>query len=282
MGCNQSVDTDILVHVNLNSPIFNSESISVKSTVRTLFKDLCKKVILDNISSNYSPKALSYRITFKGKEYSLEDSNRIYNLRLQPNDTLTIIGIPMEIKKSNILITYFSATSRYETEKEVSKLALIKTIVEKPNSKVIYGQLELEHDQKFDDYDIPSNTRLHILEDGHNINEIQMWKIKKSGLVLEALCLNINCSAFKQRIIINIGLGEFDINAEISQDNEKQCGCCGAVLGKVCKVGYAHCVVSYTAILSDGNSKEVINKIKMYSEENMNSLPGYVNIVKYI
>lgn len=92
--------------------------------------------------------------------------------------------------------------------------------------------------------------------------------------------MNLSCEAYKQRICVNLGIGEFDINAEISSDNQRNCESCDSVLGKVCKVGFAHCIVSYTVNVS-GNNREVLQKIKTYSEDNCKIWPNVVKVSKF-
>jgi hypothetical protein len=280
MGCNQSVNTDILVRVELNQPVFKVSSAQVKTSLRANLKDFCKKVISVHLQNGYSSRVAAFQVVIKGKPYEITSSVMIYDLRLEPTDCITISGVLLNGTTIEVVLKYSTNNAKEET-KEVHRSSTIRSAVLKPDVRVLLGYLELDLEQKFEDYDIESKTRLHVIEENSNLQDLQLWKVKKSGLILEALCMNSGCEAYKQRICINLGMGEFDVNSEISQDNQRFCECCDMPLGSVCKVGFAHCVASYFVELSDGKMKEVVERVRGYCENNLKNWSSVVRVTAY-
>ena len=93
--------------------------------------------------------------------------------------------------------------------------------------------------------------------------------------------MNFDCSAYKQRICFNLGMGEFNINSEISQDNQRNCVVCDSILGKICRIGYAHCIIAYQITLPDGTIRDVADRIKTYTESRFKTIPNMIKISKY-
>ena len=280
MGCNNSVDSEILIVVELNPPVFKTDSVSFKSTLRTTLSDFCKKVISSNITTVYANRCLSFQISCKGKQYSLNDFSHIYDLRLERSDSIKIEGLLLDARPVEVTLKYHGSACK-ELVEEVSSSSQIRSFINKTECRVLLGYLELDLDQRLEDYGITSKTRLNIIEDNSMCEEIQIWKIKQSGLVLEAICMNCNCTAYKQRISINLGIGEFNLNSEASLDNLRNCPVCEAALGRVSKVGYAHCCVSYTITVADGSARQVSDKIVNYVECDSKTLPTTVTVVKF-
>lgn len=51
------------------------------------------------------------------------------------------------------------------------------------------------------------------------------WRVKRHGFNIEGLCRNNQCSAYNQRVIINLGIGEFDF-ARILLERKNCCPEC--------------------------------------------------------
>jgi len=280
MGCNTSVNSDISVRVDLASPSQKLETLIEKSTIRTTLKDFCLKVIQSNIDPSITSR-LNYQIVFKDKEYSLKEHIRLCDLRITSEDSIKITATLMEQRTFDLVLNYCTSSPK-EDKKEVTRFTLVSSLVPKSEYKVLLGHLELDHDQSLDDYDILNKTRLTVVEDFEDFPDIQVWKIRKSGLVLEALCMNLDCKAYKQRICINLGLGEFNINSEVSQDCCRECMLCGSCLGSVCKVSFVHCVVSYTVTNEDRGSRDVLVRVKNSLEDACKNWQCNVKISKFI
>jgi hypothetical protein len=172
-------------------------------------------------------------------------------------------------------------SSPREEKKQVSRSTLISSLVPRSEFRVLLGYLQLEIDQSLEDYDIINNTRLTVVDELQDKLELQPWKIKSSGLVLEAICMNMSCQAYKQRICINLGLGEFNIESEISPDNVRTCEVCESTLGNVCKISFVHCLVSYEMKCEDDNVRDVAIKVKNCLEDNCKTWQNIVKVSKF-
>ena len=243
MGCNGSVDSETEIQVEFNPPVFKTTSACCKSSRSTTLSDFCKRVISSNISTAYANRSLSFQIFCKGKQYSLNDFLHIYDLHLERTDSIKIEGLLLDARPVEVTLKYLGSNAK-ELVEEVNTSSPIRSFINKSECRVLLGYLELDLDQRLEDYGITSKTRLNIIEDNSTCEEVQVWKIKQSGLVLEAICMNCDCAAYKQRISINLGLGEFNLSSEVSLDNLRNCPACESALGRVSKVGYAHCCVS--------------------------------------
>ena len=51
------------------------------------------------------------------------------------------------------------------------------------------------------------------------------WRIKRHGLNIDGLCTNNRCPAYNQRVVINLGIGEFDF-ARILLERKNRCSEC--------------------------------------------------------
>lgn len=280
MGCNTSVNSSIIVRVEFTSPGYKSETLTEKCTIRTTLKEFCQKIIQSNIEPALISR-MTYQITYKDKEYSIKDQTRLCDLRVTPEDSIKINAVLSDQRVFDLIIKYYTANPK-EEKKQVNRSTLISSIIPKSDYKVLLGHLELDHDQTLDDYDILNKTRLIVVEDFSEFPEIQAWKIKKSGLVLEALCMNIDCQAYKQRICVNLGLGEFNINSEVSQDCCRECVSCGSYLGSVCKVSFVHCIVSYSAKSDERGPRDVVVRVKNSLEDTCKNWTSNVKITKFV
>ena len=260
------MNAEIKLLIELNAPIFKKERLTRRTKIRTHLRDFCKEIINSNINSEYRDAHLSFSIVCKDKVYSIKDCIALYDLRVTNDDTVSINATLLQPKNLELTLRIISDTPKEITLK-VSKTSLVRDLLDPdPRLRFIRGDIELDQDQSIESYDIMNKSKLHVLVDHAQCNEIQPWKVKKTGLVLEASCMNISCMAYRQRICINLGLGEFDIMNEISQEIERVCVCCEGVLGKTMKYGFCHCAFKYWEESSEGEKREVCGKTKDFVE----------------
>jgi hypothetical protein len=281
MGCSESASSSIEIEVLLNKPIFKTNKTLVRSPLHVFLRDFCKGVLQSNLNSSYSDKSIAFKITCNGKQYSINDFIRLHDLDLKFQPSIAIEGSLLDSQTIELTLIFISKNPKQVTL-EVNKSWVVKSIVSNPDSKVILGDLELDHNERIENYDIVNRTKLYVLEDS-NCNEIvQLWKIKKSGLVLEALCMNCGCMAYRQRICINLGLGEFDLQGIVSCDNERNCPFCNNALGNIGRIGYAHCIVTYETQNSAGCCRNIIEKTSGYAEYKPRNSPSHITVSKYL
>ena len=281
MGCNTSVNSDLQIPVDLSpNTIFKSERLVEKSTIRTSLKDFCKKVIQSNIQPSFISRSMSFQIVCKGKEYSLKDNVNLNDLFLTPDDRISINVQLLDEKIFEVTLKHLTGSMK-EERKQVTRSTLVSSLVSRNEFKVLLGHLQLDHDQCLEDYDVINPARLIVIENGMDVADLQTWKIKKSGLVLEALCMNLTCQAYKQRICVNLGLGEFNIDSETSPDNTRECEVCGEGLGNICKITFVHCQVSYSMKCEDDNIRDISIKVKNCLEDNCKTWQNIVKVSQF-
>jgi len=214
-------------------------------------------VISQYQDNDYKSQELCYKITFRGKSYSVNDCVSLYDLRLTAEEIIQITGCPLDSKKIELTLKIC-----YQVPKEITckyqKCTLIKDLLgDECDFRFIRGNIELDPEKTLEDYEISNKSKLIVLVPGVVCEDAQVWKIKKTGLVLEANCMNPDCAAYKQRICLNLGVGEFDMAGELSVENERECLNCGDVLSRISKIGFCHCVASVWEVGCEEKRMEV-------------------------
>ncbi|OMJ69890.1 hypothetical protein SteCoe_32260 [Stentor coeruleus] len=266
MGCSESLNSEVRLIVNLNTPIFKTNRIDHSAPANTSLKDFCAQIIPSNISADYRDSCKNYKVVIKEKNYSINENLSLYDLTLKENDEITIKASITEQKKVEITMKIFYPQPK-EVTLNIRKDTLIRDLLEEhPQFRFIRSDIQLDFDEKIENYDIGNKIKLIVLVGDNNCEDIQKWKIKKTGLILEATCMNKNCVAYKQRICLSLGLGTFDIVNEMSGDNERYCICCKEVLGKAVKFGYCHCEIRGNETGNNGSMLEMVERTKDYIE----------------
>lgn len=266
MGCSQSLNSEITLIINLNKPIFKDDQVAISARRKTQIGDLCKKILVTQLSAEYQNTNLSCKIICKNKEYTINDSVRLHDLHLNNRETIKINATVFESKSIEITLKVFSFDPK-EIVLNVDNSYLVKDLLcSNSQFRYIKGDIELDNDEKIENYKILNRSEVFVIIDDCPCNEIQPWRIKKSGLVLEAVCMNAECVAYKQRVCINLGIAEFDLYLETDEENERKCICCMENIGKISRVGVCHCQFSYNITMEDGYFKEESGKTMYYLE----------------
>ena len=248
MGCSQSLNSQVQVEVDLNPPIFKSPHVKHSIAVRSSLRELCKQVINLHQDNEYINQEVNYKISVKGKNFSINDCISLYELRLATEDKIAITASVTDSKKIELTLKICHLNTKTIVAK-FQRSTLVRDLLEcQKGFRYVRGDIELELDRTLEDYNICHKNKLSVLVEGVNTEEIQIWKIKKSGLVAEANCMNPDCVAYKQRICLNLGFGEFDLQFELSHDNQRECVCCFSTLSNINKIGFCHCQVSVNEV----------------------------------
>ena len=268
MGCSQSLNSQVQVGVDLNTPIFKCPHVKHCIAVRSSLRELCKQVINLHQDNEYINQEVVYRISVKGKSFSINDCVSLYELRIAAEDKIEITSSVTDSKKIELTLKICHLNTKTIVAK-FQRTTLVRDLLEcHKGFRYVRGDIELEPERSLEDYNICNKNKLTVLVDGVSTEEIQIWKIKKSGLVAEATCMNPDCVAYKQRICLNLGFGEFDLLSELSSDNQRECVCCFAALSNISKIGFCHCQVTVNEL--DCNLEKKI-KVEDYIEY---PLPG--------
>jgi hypothetical protein len=79
------------------------------------------------------------------------------------------------------------------------------------------------------------------------------WRQASIGLCLEGVCLNVQCDAFEQKVVMNQGLGKFNVVIN-SKAITSKCPSCGeSVLPSTC--AFYHCSWQLSGIKHDDSNK---------------------------
>ncbi|OMJ86775.1 hypothetical protein SteCoe_11629 [Stentor coeruleus] len=266
MGCSESMNSELKLTVDLNTPIFKTSQIKHSAMIRTSLKDFCTQIVSSNVNSEYRESCKNYKVTCKGITYAINENISLYDLRLTEKDTISISGSINEPKKIEVTLKICYPRPK-EISLKVSRNSLVKDLLEEDsNFRFIRSDIQLDMNEKLENYDIGNKSRVIVLVGDNPCEDVQKWRIKKTGLILEACCMNNNCVAYKQRVSLSLGLGDFDIVNEMSCENYHSCTCCNSLLSKAIKFGYCHCQVSYCEFQSDGIPVEVVNSTKDFLE----------------
>ena len=80
------------------------------------------------------------------------------------------------------------------------------------------------------------------------------WRIAEPGLCLEGICTNPNCSAFQEQVIMNMGIGTFDMMLDTEKSEKCKCPMCKEfVEPKSC--GFNNSCYTYSGIKAVENKK---------------------------
>jgi len=74
--------------------------------------------------------------------------------------------------------------------------------------------------------------------------EAPNWRMAKRGLCLEGVCENENCEAFEKMVVMNKGIGTYDI---VQDQYKNKCPMCKTYV-KVEKCGFNNCIYGYSGI----------------------------------
>ena len=174
MGCSESLRSEILLSIELNIPIFKIDKVTIKSSLRTTLRDLCKKIISNYINPNYTTNNMTFKIYCKDHIYTINDFLHLYELKLEVTDVIKIEGIVADKKSVELIIKSLIGNSKEEELVDVDISTHISYIIPRQESRVILGDLELEHSQRLEDYDIFTKTKLIIIDDNGTYEDVQL------------------------------------------------------------------------------------------------------------
>ncbi|UJR16118.1 hypothetical protein I4U23_003030 [Adineta vaga] len=103
-----------------------------------------------------------------------------------------------------------------------------------------------------------------ILSDNH---QLYPWRVISKGLNIEGPCINADCLAYNQMVIINIGFGEYDLSRLILQ-RQNRCSMCDQKIHPVqyalnqCQWWYVDHYSTCTYALHTVNDTYELNEMK--------------------
>lgn len=281
MGCQQS--NQQIYEVNFRLPIdyFNEVVVCKKLRSSTRLSEIIKELKAYDLHDKYSPNKISLKIVYNKKVYKSTQNLTLEGIYYNDKDELNIICKEYRVEK--ILIRFQSCqASMKSTALQISKNATVRSIKEKLRHKklintskfhLVWYDLDLEDEKSLDFYNIGADEVLMIILNLKNIPQRtsqqalpQTWKVKNSGLIFEGICQSDRCTAYKQRVSVVVGYGDFNMNLELVELHKYVCPVCSTPLNKVKQFGFANCSFKCYGVLNDGSIKCIEDTKTTYEE----------------
>lgn len=257
MGCKESKQ-DINVRVSLDSRYFEDSEItctkSINSPVQELFREAQKKLKSKN-------ECLDMKLCIEGTYIDSCSKLSLKDLGVYENSKL-VIGVRTNNVKFTVLIQSETPTkASVSMKKQKTILDLKRKLGKNANPEdfiVLFRNIALPDITPIWHLHLDDNEIVTMLAKTDNYL-VALWKYKTPGFIIEGLCMNSDCQAYRQRVCIEKGFGQFDISHEFG--NLQDCPSCGATVSTVVSMGVAWCKYSAEFLNEKNNTeKEIIEK----------------------
>lgn len=264
MGCKQSYSSLLKVTFSLPKGYFvhtdSTQELRPSTQIRFIISELKKFHLKDSISPNKLEIKLLYkkyihpqnsRKTLEEIGYSEKSSFRVICRELE-EEQINLKFQCCEIPMNKVNMTVKTRTLIGELKKQLRQKGICKA----GKFHLVWQSLDLEDDRSLEDYEIENEDIVKVIINLRSVSVStkdapSCWKLKNSGLVLEGICMNDRCVAYKQRVSTVLGFGDFDITAECN--NPKQyCSMCCNPFRKIQNFGFVNCSIKCRAVMSDG------------------------------
>jgi hypothetical protein len=278
MGCQQSSQAYINIKIILNEEFYKAKvttrSVQSKSTISFLLKEINSELLRDHINLN----KLKIRVSYMKKLYPSTSQETLEDLNIKDKDELQILCKEMQCEKIQLGIqspnsSRLSLLSLYK-DQTISKLKekIRHKGVFSGNFQLIWKDIQLDEMLTIESYNITSGDTLNIMIFDRDLTSptkkksTPRWKVKKTGLVLEGFCHNDRCMAFKQRVSIVLGYGEFNMVQEMTQLQKHVCPVCQVAMSRLHHFGFVNCTYKANGVLMDNTLKDMESSVHCYEE----------------
>lgn len=264
MGCKQSYSSFVKVTFSLPKDYFIHtdfiQELRPSTQIRSLVQELKKFHLKDDISPNKLEIKFLYkkyiypsnsRKTLEEISYSEKSSLRVICRELQ-EEQINIRFQCCEIPMNTVNMIVKTGTTIGELKEQLRRREVCKA----GKFHLVWQSLDLEDDRHLEDYEIENDDTVKVIINLRSVSvgtkdAPSCWKLKNLGLVLEGICMNDRCVAYKQRVSTVLGFGEFDITAECN--NPKQyCSMCCSQFRKIQNFGFVNCSIKCRAVMQNG------------------------------
>lgn len=278
MGCQQSSQAYINIKIILNDEFYKEKitarSVQSKSSISFLLKEINSELLRDHINLN----KLKIRVSYMKKLYPYTSKQTLEDLNVKDKDELQILCKEMHCEKIQLGIQ--SPNSSRLNLLSLYKDQTISKLKEKIRHKgvfsgtfqLIWKDIQLDEMLTIESYNIASGDTLNIMIFDRDLTSptkkksTPRWKVKKAGLVLEGFCHNDRCMAFKQRVSIVLGYGEFNMVHEMTQLQKHVCPVCQVAMSRLHHFGFVNCTYKVNGVLMDNTVKEIDSTVYCYEE----------------
>lgn len=284
MGCNQSSSKLVTVHIKLDRAFFKEELVIRKVLSSTKISEIMHEVKIMLLNDSISASKLRLHVTYKNEKFSSSTSKTLDDIGMKDKETLQVcckelnyekIQLSLQICGKIYLMNYPKSATVARLKKRITSKGLMRTKV----FHIIWNDLQLENEKTFEFYGIEDKDVLIVLQNPRKITnstaeKTKGWKLKNSGFVLEGVCQNDRCLAFKQRVSIPMGLGEFNVLMEMTEVSKHFCPMCELPIGRISSCGFIYCSYRIIGVLNDNSYREQEETKGAYEEfakcENLN------------
>jgi len=279
MGCNQSSSKLISVHINLDRAYFKEEFVTRKVLPSTKISDIMHELKTMHLRDPRQASKLKFRVTYKNEKFSSSSSKTLEDIGLNDKEPLQVHCRELNYERIKVHLEFCDTPRKVSaiTIPKASSVASLKKritsqgLVNKGILHIIWNDLKLEDDKTFEFYGIGDENVLVIMQNlskdkNRTAEKTKGWKLKNSGFILEGVCQNDRCVAFKQRVSVTLGMGEFNVLLEISQASRHNCPICEQAISRISSCGFIHCIYRIVGRCSDDTLREYEEMKGAYEE----------------
>jgi hypothetical protein len=269
MGCNQSSSQLISVHINLDRAYFKEEFVARKVVPSTKISDIMHELKTMHLLDPRQASKLKFRVTYKNEKFSSSSSKTLEDIGLKDKEALQVQCRELNYERIKVHLEFCDTPNKVSaiTIPKASTVASLKKritsqgLVNKSIFHIIWNDLQLEDDKTFEFYGIENDNVLVVMQNrrkatNRTAEKTKGWKLKNSGFILEGVCQNDRCVAFKQRVSITLGMGEFNVLLEISEASRHHCPICEQAISRISSCGFINCICRITGRWSDDTLRE--------------------------
>jgi len=264
MGCKQSYTSCFKVSFTLPKDYFLSAEVTQELRPSTQIRHIIQELKRFHLKGNVSPNKLEVKLLYKKYLYPPTSRKTLEEIHYNPKLNFRVICRELEEEQINIRfqcceIPMNTVSMILKTSMSVSELKEIlrqKGVCKASKFHLVWESLDLEDDRSLEYYDIENDDTVKVIINLRSVpigtkSAPPCWRLKNSGLVLEGICMNDRCMAYKQRVSTVLGFGDFDITAECN--NPKQiCSMCCSQFRKIQTFGFVNCSIKCRAVMNDG------------------------------
>lgn len=247
MGCKQS-SREVDLMISLDSRYFEDSELlyhaSLSSPVQELFREARKRQ--KNAKDHFDMKIIL------GNNVHVDSSSTVSLKELGVSENSFVkLAVLANIAKIKVLIQTdppkkTTVTLGIKKCIKVLKQKIMKD-VDSDDIIILHRNINLPNSTLIKQLNLKENESLSLILKNSKLAAI--WRYREPGFIIEGLCMNSECHAYKQRVSICKGYGSFELSNETTSSH--QCPICTQELSKILNCGLAWCTYTADYILSD-------------------------------
>ncbi|CAG9319377.1 unnamed protein product [Blepharisma stoltei] len=263
--CNEG-QMSVSVDFTLDSRFFQTTNLRLRVRRDYPMKSICED-LKSFLPLSYTVENYKVLVKFRGKVYGHKDHVTLADLNSANSEKMTALVVPKNKDKISITLsvhccsdssTCIQLPKNFTVDCLKTEILKAKSCCARSDCRIIINDTEVTMD---DSFPYSKKSQIHIIfqSETHGSCTPSSWKIKKTGLTKEGLCMNPSCAAYKQVVYISKGLGTFDLLMESSSLKEEKCIMCETNLYNTQRFGFINCIYSYIA---EDDNKDVLEEEK--------------------